>query len=148
MDTCLTLIDSHDTVRAINYLSGADGGETKRERLNYRLSKEEYEKGKKLLKLASALQFFLPGVPSVYYGDEIGMQGFEDPINRRPFTWDNIDYEILNHYRNLGKYRREHRDKFILPATVYGRGGKVVVKRDGITLFVDRDAGSFYVDFQ
>ncbi len=148
LDTCLTLIDSHDTVRAINYLSGADGGETKKERLNYKLSKEEYEKGKKLLKLASALQFFLPGVPSVYYGDEIGMQGFEDPINRRPFAWDNIDYDILNHYRNLGKYRREHRDKFILPATVYGRGGKVVVKRDGIILFVDRDAGSFYVDFQ
>lgn len=148
LDTCLTLIDSHDTVRAINYLSGANGGETKKERLDYRLSPEEYEKGKKLLMLASALQFFLPGVPSVYYGDEIGMQGFEDPINRRPFDWNNIDGDILNHYRSLGKYRREHREKFVLPATVCGRGGKVIVKREGLTLYVDRDENKFLVAFQ
>ena len=38
----------------------------------------------------------LPGNPwRIYYGDEIGMQGFEDPLNRRYFTWDNIDNDVL-----------------------------------------------------
>ena len=144
LDTCLTLIDSHDTVRAINYLSGVDLSYLSKEaRRDFRLSPEQYDKGKELLKLASALQFFLPGVPSVYYGDEIGMQGYEDPINRRPFTWDNIDKELLSHYKKLGKLRREHRDLFLQPAVVKGEGPIVYVIRKNMVLKVDRENGTF-----
>ncbi len=148
LDTCMTLIDSHDTVRAINYLSGAYGGETKEERRAYVLTDEEYAIGKKKLMLASALQFFLPGVPSIYYGDEIGMQGFEDPINRRPYTWDNMDADILSHYRILGKYRKERRELFLQPVTVVGKGNKVAIVRDNIILTVDKDNYSYKVEFR
>ena len=137
LDTCFTLIDSHDTARAINVLSGKDtNGMDKEGRKNYRLSKEEYETGKIRLKMASALQFFLPGVPCIYYGDEIGMQGFEDPINRRPFTWDNIDEDLLKHYRELGRLRRIYRDEFTKEAEISFNGEEVTIRRGRIQLRV------------
>ncbi len=149
LDSCMTLIDSHDTVRAINVLSGANTDGTDKEyRKNYRLTHEEYHRGKDLLKLAVALQYFLPGVPSVYYGDEIGMQGFEDPINRRPFRWDSIDTEILEHYKYFGKLRKEHRKKFLERAFVAGQGNTVVIQRTSMRLTVNRDTLEIKVDIQ
>lgn len=148
LDCCMTLIDSHDTVRAINALSGVKvEGTDKNYRKNYRLTHEEYHRGKDLLKLAVCLQYFLPGVPSIYYGDEIGMQGFEDPINRRPFAWDSVDTEILNHYKYLGKLRKSNADKFKEQAFVVGKGGAVIVARKSMRLTVDRDKKSFDVGF-
>ena len=37
-------------------------------------------------RMAAAIQFTVPGVPSIYYGDEIGMTGTNDPFNRRPMA--------------------------------------------------------------
>ena len=51
--------------------------------------------------------YTLPGVPSVYYGDEIGMEGYSDPFNRAPYDAGNADRELLAFYRKLGKFRRE-----------------------------------------
>ena len=42
-----------------------------------KLEGDAYELAKRRLKIASLLQFLLPGVPSVYYGDEAGLQGYE-----------------------------------------------------------------------
>jgi len=147
LDVCFTLIDSHDTVRALNALSGANGGETKWDRKDYRLTPEEYEKGKRLLKIASAIQYFLPGVPSLYYGDEIGSEGFEDPLNRRTFKWDKMDEDLLSHYKYLGSFRREHREKFCERAYVYGEGSKVVIVRKSMIFRADRADGVFRVEF-
>lgn len=148
LDTCMTLIDSHDTVRAINVLSGANvTGLDKSMRRDYRLTDTEYRKGKELLLLAVCLQYFLPGVPTVYYGDEIGMEGFDDPINRRPFTWDKIDGEILEHYRKLGKLRVEYRDKFSEQAYVAGKGAEVIIARETMRLKLNRDKRTFSIDF-
>jgi glycosidase len=146
LDTCFTLIGTHDTVRALNVLSGADlSGKTKEERRAYRLSRGEYETGKKRLFLASALQYFLPGVPSVYYGDEIGMQGFEDPLNRRPFTWDRIDGEILAHYRYLGRLRAENRADFVSAAKISTDGLRVEIRRGKLVLTVDPEKTTFSI---
>lgn len=60
------------------------------------------------IKLAIVLSLTLPGVPLIYYGDEAGLDGGNDPDNRRPFPWNNINKEIYNHYRNLCKIRNSY----------------------------------------
>ncbi len=140
LDCCMTLLGSHDTVRAINVLSGAIQPGSKEERKKYRLTKDEYNLGKKRLLAAASLQFFLPGVPSVYYGDEVGMQGFEDPFNRRTFPWDNMDTEILAHYRRLGALRNKYRKQFIGHCNISTDGATVTITRGKLVLRVHPDA--------
>lgn len=106
-------LGTHDTVRIINALSDVRAhGWSKTHKLGYKLPDSEYEKAKKKLYLASVLQFTLPGIPSIFYGDEAGLQGFDDPINRRPYPWGSEDKEILMHYKKLGRIRRENRAVF------------------------------------
>ena len=138
LDTCFTLIDSHDTVRAINVYAGVTGeGWTKTEKKEYRLTPEVYDLGKRRLKIASCLQYFLPGVPSLYYGDEAGMQGFEDPLNRRPYPWGQEDGELLAHYAMLGRLRKEYREEFTAQANVFAKEGKIYIERGRVRLCVD-----------
>ena len=53
--------------------------------------------------------FGLPGVPCIYYGDEIGMQGYRDPFNRGYFTWWAMDKYILNNIKSISKFRNSHK---------------------------------------
>jgi glycosidase len=92
IDCCMTIIGTHDTVRAINIFSGVDmSNTTKKQRQDKVLTSEEYNLAKSRLKIAALLQFTLPGIPSIFYGDEVGVQGYEDPINRRTYPWGNED---------------------------------------------------------
>ena len=59
-----------------------------------------------MLKAAALLLFCFPGSPTVYYGDEVGMEGFEDPFNRQTYPWGYEDQELLDWYRALGRLRR------------------------------------------
>ena len=56
--------------------------------------------------MASFIQYMLPGSPSLYYGDEAGMEGYKDPFNRRPYPWGREDEEFLAHFRRLGQLRK------------------------------------------
>ena len=47
----------------------------------------------------------MPGFPSVYYGDEIGMEGLKDPFNRKAFPWGHMDMELLGFFEKLGEIR-------------------------------------------
>ena len=58
--------------------------------------------------MASFLQYMLPGSPSIYYGDEAGMEGYRDPFNRRTYPWGREDQHLLNHYRRMGQLRRNN----------------------------------------
>ena len=79
------LIDSHDTSRFL-YRAGGDV---------------------RKLKLAAALQMLLPGTPFIYYGDEVGMTGGEDPDNRRGMLWDpsRQNGDIYQWYQRLTYFR-------------------------------------------
>ncbi len=72
-----------------------------------KLDTQKYEKSKKLMKIATTIQYFLPGNPCIYYGDEVGMYGYRDPFNRMCFPWENIDEEMHTFYTELGKVRNK-----------------------------------------
>ncbi len=108
LDCLMNLIDSHDTARAINTLSGVKPPRDKKDRADFRLSQEQYDLAKRRLKFASVLQYVLPGVPCVFYGDEAGAQGWEDPLNRGTYPWGREDADLVNHYQTLGKFRENY----------------------------------------
>ena len=58
-----------------------------------------------LLKLALAIQMTMPGVPLIYYGDEVGLLGGRDPQNRKPYPWGKENREILNLHKVLTTIR-------------------------------------------
>ena len=96
-------LSTHDTVRALTAVSGEELPGTKDERAEFRLA--DPIAAKKRLRLAAVLQYALPGVPCVYYGDEAGMEGCEDPFNRRFYPWKNADRSLVEFFRELGKLR-------------------------------------------
>ncbi|MEH6940722.1 glycoside hydrolase family 13 protein [Bacillus sp. JJ722] len=103
----MNIIGTHDTQRILTSLAGKELlNATKEEKSHTFLTHEEKDKGVTLLKLAVLFQMTLPGVPCVYYGDEAGMEGYEDPFNRRCYPWGNEDKEILNWYKRLGAIRK------------------------------------------
>lgn len=108
LDCLMNLIDSHDTARAITTLSGVKPPRVKRDRADFRLSREQYDLAKRRLQFASTLQYVLPGVPCVFYGDEAGVQGWEDPLNRGTYPWGREDTDLINHYQTLGKFRENY----------------------------------------
>ena len=103
-------LGTHDTPRILTLL-GAGGeyrDQSKEWRAGFRLSPKQRRKGKDLLRVASLLLFTFPGSPTVYYGDEAGMEGFEDPFNRQTYPWGFEDRELLDWYRALGSLRKSH----------------------------------------
>ncbi len=100
-------IGTHDTVRAITAMVGeSTSGKDRRWQANQKLTEEQREIGIKMMKTAAAIQFTLPGIPSIYYGDEVGLEGCRDPFNRGCFPWGNENEELLDWYRRLGRIRR------------------------------------------
>lgn len=106
----MNLLGTHDTERIISALAAEPCGDRDNDELALaHMTEEERTRGRCLVCLASVLQFTLPGIPCIYYGDEVGMEGYRDPLNRRPFPWGREDKVLLTHYRRLAAIRREHR---------------------------------------
>lgn len=102
----MTLLGSHDTPRILTAL--VDDFDGDRQALAGRtLSHSQHNQAQQLLLTASFLQFMLPGSPSIYYGDEAGMEGHKDPFNRRTYPWGRENHQLQAHYRCLGRLRRE-----------------------------------------
>ncbi len=107
LDVMMNHIGTHDTERAITKIAGESAEFRDREwQSRQTLSEADYQKGVRLLQLAAVLQYTLPGVPSVYYGDEAGMQGYKDPFNRGCYPWGRENTELIAFYKKLGALRR------------------------------------------
>lgn len=102
-------LGTHDTERIITLLAGEScEGKDREWQAHHSLDEYRYTRGKQLLKLASAIQYTLPGVPSLYYADEAGQQGYKDPFNRMCYPWGGQDGELVEWYKTLGKIRRSN----------------------------------------
>ena len=134
IDTMFNSLDTHDMVRALTILSmklvrdnpdriweiDKEGSPwhvgdrfltdefRKFEFDNDKLEGEDYENAKRRLKLAVILQYFLPGIPCIFYGTEVGIHGYKDPFNRKCFNWDEStwDKDLLKFYQEIGKFRK------------------------------------------
>lgn len=73
----------------------------------HRMSREEYKYGKEVYKSYLATLAFLPGIFSVFYGDEVGLQGIGNLVNRAPYPWGRRDKDLLKFFRKIGKMRKE-----------------------------------------
>ena len=108
--SAMNSLGTHDTPRILTLLG--TGGECRDQsrdwRAHFHLSPKQRRRGKDLLRAASLLLFCFPGSPTVYYGDEAGMEGFEDPFNRQTYPWGKEDRELVDWFKALGALRKDH----------------------------------------
>ena len=113
----MNLVGSHDVERIITLLGEAAfyDGMPGIIQSRYHLDESHYQLGMNRSKLAALWQLTFPGVPSIYYGDEIGMQGFRDPYNRAPYKWDDTpdkqdspNLYLRDWFKKLIKLRNEN----------------------------------------
>ena len=103
--SAMNFLSTHDTPRILTLLGGEPTPADKAERAAARLSPAGRELARRRLMLGALLLYTFPGSPTVYYGDEAGMEGYEDPLNRRAFPWGAEDEGLLRWYRKLGQLR-------------------------------------------
>jgi glycosidase len=126
-------IGTHDTSRILTVLSSEGQTGDRNWQREQKLSKEQYEHSVKFLRLAATLQYTLPGVPSLHYGDEAGVEGYSDPFCRKTYPWGNENQVLLNFYKALGNIRKNNNcfadGKFI---PVYANMGHIAYIRESI----------------
>ena len=105
LQTVMNILSTHDTPRAINaILDPRDGDRTDLAQRHF--TQEQLREGRQRLKLAAFLQFMLPGMPCIYYGDEAGMTGYRDPFNRKFYPWGREDGNLVSFYRSLARVKK------------------------------------------
>lgn len=139
-DNLMNFLGTHDTERILTVFGGDEAGEKTNEELSkIRMTPEQREKGKTLLKTAYGILAGLPGSPCVFYGDEVGLEGYRDPFCRLPFPWKNMDEELLGFYRAIGGIRCDN--------TVFCGGIFRIIHLDGGIFVYERspyDGGENY----
>ncbi len=88
----LNLLGSHDRARIMTMMA----------------AEEDYSSATRKVKVLSTLQYCMPGVPCIYYGDEVGLMGGTDPANRSGYPWGFENLDLGYHYRMLGLIYDEH----------------------------------------
>lgn len=108
--SAMNLIGSHDRARVMTLLGEAPTSKNMStiEKTKFELSDDKRCLAIDRMKLAVAMQMTLPGVPSIYYGDEVGMEGYEDPWNRGAFPWMGGNKELLAWHKKMIELRKEN----------------------------------------
>ncbi len=113
VDCLMNILGTHDTSRILTVLGGIycqDKDEMASEKAY--MTEKQRENALKKLKMAAVLQYTLPGVPCLYYGDENGTEGHIDPFCRTCFDWEHLNEELIHFYSKLGKLRKDCHEVF------------------------------------
>lgn len=108
LDVLMNILGTHDTSRILTVLSGKTCSNKDEMAVTF-LTEREKASAKMKLMMAAVLQFTLPGIPCIFYGDENGMEGFIDPFCRRCYDWTKSDNELIAFYKQLGKIRQNNK---------------------------------------
>ncbi|MBQ3596860.1 MAG: glycoside hydrolase family 13 protein [Clostridia bacterium] len=133
LHSLMNILSTHDTYRLLSAVADVNvNGKTKNELANMLLESDELNKAVNLLKVSSLLQYTLCGVPTIYYGDEVGMQGYTDPLNRRCFPWGAENLDVLDWYKKIGNIRKEY--------SCFKQGDiSIIYYCDGVIIFKRKD---------
>lgn len=93
----MNLMSSHDVPRAYTMMSRPCDTDNKEDQQKICVPPELESKCADLCKLAAAIQMGYIGAPCIYYGDEILMNGYKDPFNRRTYPWGKVSREGNEH---------------------------------------------------
>ncbi|MGF7184482.1 4-alpha-glucanotransferase [Desulfitispora alkaliphila] len=91
----MNMLGTHDVPRILTIMAEGVGCEAKC-------------KAVERVKLLTIMQFTLPGVPCIYYGDEAGLEGVDDPDCRKTHPWENGNKDLYNWYEQLAHIRRDY----------------------------------------
>jgi glycosidase len=98
----MNLISSHDVARSLHIFGNIDAA----------TEPQKIQLAKQRLRLAVFFQMIYPGAPAIYYGDEVGVTGGEDPYNRATYPWADLggkpDLALLADFKTLIKMRKDH----------------------------------------
>ena len=129
----MNFLSTHDTKRILTALAGEEENGRGRDWMAQKvLSEDERRLGAKMLKTAYTILYMLPGNPQIYYGDEVGMDGYSDPFNRQYYTDEKDLFGIREYMKSLGELRQSEKELFsdtkLIISTVY----------DGLTILLRR----------
>ena len=105
--SCMNMLGTHDNPRILTLLGTypREAPHSRTERAHYRMTPEEYHRGCRLLQTGAIILYTFPGSPTIFYGDEAGMEGYEDPFNRGTFPWGHEDRMLQRRFALLGSLR-------------------------------------------
>jgi cyclomaltodextrinase / maltogenic alpha-amylase / neopullulanase len=97
----MNLLSTHDQARSLHLFGYVDS-----------VNENTIAQAKQKLRLAVFLQMTYPGAPAVYYGDEVGVTGGDDPYNRATYPWEDMggkpDIALHKDFKRFIQLRRDH----------------------------------------
>ena len=107
----MNLVSSHDVPRIMTMLSKPCDSDSREEQRDMAVSAAKYNDCARLSRIAYAMQIGYIGACCLYYGDEILMEGYKDPFNRRTYPWGRLtgrQEENLSYIRRLARIRNDN----------------------------------------
>ena len=109
-DAQMNFLGTHDTVRIITALGGREVDGLSNDVIRtLRMTSDERNVALRRTIAAYTIIGTLPGIHTIFYGDEAGLEGYGDPFNRMPYPWGNEEHELIEHCRKVGNLRRRYR---------------------------------------
>ena len=130
----MNFLGTHDTERILTILGNScSSGFTNAELSVKKMDKEARKLAERKLMGLYTVLATLPGVPTIFYGDEAGLEGYHDPFNRMPYPWGRESLKLISRYKAIGNVRKNN--------PVYKNGVFKLLALDTDALVFERKSG-------